>query len=705
MNNFNFWLDSVDNHIHDTVIKWGFDAAGINGTAQTIANVYAAPTSVTWVAVGNEPATANVGKLKAGEYVPIWVWWHVDANAVSRTDDPATFNFSLFIPGGGTPDPGSGGGGTITVDTFGIRKIYATASGGRTYNSNWHLPGTTTHSWDGTSGQDFGNLDPQDSMADLVCPATNRATVDAEQDILIATTNADKNSWRYYIKDSADDETSSTWKWSESVEVTVYYKAISDYSGGSIHVHARVMGPTEHWLALNTCSGAGHEYSYEIKKNLVNQFRKEEFHVEPDSGYCDNIEFTDRTAPYNKWVGMKLVTQKKGSNMRVQAWKDLTDGLNGGTWIKAGEILDDGTNWKLPTQMDIDNYTGLAAGSGNCAKIPVMDQPLSMDCSAVGLRVDNTLIHFKKFSVREIDPDDEGTGGTGGGGTGGGGGNPPPTTSDWTMAIAGDWGCGSTTNKVRDLCKQYDFTLGVGDNAYAAASCWTSTFAPLKPNFNSAYGNHEYSESGGIAPYKTFFAHSKTYFSFDFQNVHILVLDSNASHVNGDPGSAQHDFATSDLTAADANPAIDWIFVTWHHPMFGASSDHSYNDGNMVQNYMSLLQSHKTAFVFCGHNHNWQCSKQVSYNAGSPTNPTVFNGTPPFVNTTSGLIHVITGTGGHDSGGSLYSLGSQPSFQLYQNRTNNGIFEIVASNSAKTLTCSFVNINGDKFNTFVYTTT
>ena len=134
------------------------------------------------------------------------------------------------------------------------------------------------------------------------------------------------------------------------------------------------------------------------------------------------------------------------------------------------------------------------------------------------------------------------------------------------MAVAGDWGCGSTTNNVINLCKGYDFTLGVGDNAYASASCWTSAFSTLKPNFNSAYGNHEYSESGGIAPYKTFFGHSLTYFSFNFQNVHILVLDSN---INMDAGSAQHNFATADLNAVDGNSAIDWIFVSMHHPWFG----------------------------------------------------------------------------------------------------------------------------------------
>ena len=269
------------------------------------------------------------------------------------------------------------------------------------------------------------------------------------------------------------------------------------------------------------------------------------------------------------------------------------------------------------------------------------------------------------------------------------------------MAVAGDWGCGSTTNNVINLCKGYDFTLGVGDNAYASASCWTSAFATLKPNFNSAYGNHEYSESGGIAPYKTFFGHSLTYFSFNFQNVHILVLDSN---INMDAGSAQHNFATADLNAVDGNSAIDWIFVSMHHPWFGSASSHSYNNGAKFKHSIRLFQTHKVAFVFTGHNHNWQLSKQVSYNAGSPTNPTVFDATSPFVKTASGLIHVVTGTGGHDSGSSLYSLGSLPSFGLYQNRTNNGIFEVVASNNGKTLTCAFVNTNNDRFNEIVTTT-
>lgn len=697
------------------VFEKTFGTPVVGKVAQTISIVSQAPTNVQWYSAGSEPSGSNVGRLKAGEYIPVWVWWHVDANAVARIDDTAIFNFSFLLPSGSTPDPGTGGGGGSgggNLDTFGIRQIYATITGGRVYNSNWHT--ATAHQWDATGGQvPAANLDPQDSMADLISPTTCRAIVDPSSKTLTADTNSNKNSWRYYIKDPACTAASSPWKWSESVEITVYYKAGVSYSGGSIHVHCRLMGPGEHWNAItddnvNACAAAGHEYSYEIKENGVNEFRKEEFHksVAEGEGYAENIIFPDTNAPHDTWIGMKLVTKKKSStSMHIEAWKDLTDGASGGTWIKAGEIDDDGTNWKITDSAGISSYGSLPAGSGNCTRISPIDAALTMTGSATGIRCDNTRVQFKKYSVREIDPDDEGSPGgppppdPGGGG---GGGNPPPAPTDWKMAFVGDEGCGSITNAVRDLCKTYDYTVSVGDHAYASASCWTSTFSSLKPKFNAAYGNHEYSESGGVGPYKTFFGHNLTYFSFNFQNVHIVIIDSN---INMDPGSAQHTFVSNDLHAAMNNSAIDWIFAVLHHPMFGASSSHSYNDGNSIQAFHQLFNDHEVAFVMTGHNHNWQATKQVAYNAASPTNPTVFDATPPFVKGPGGLVHIVTGTGGHDSGGGLYSLGSQPSFQLYQNRTNNGIFEVVASNNGKTLTCSFVNTNGDKFNTFVYTTT
>jgi hypothetical protein len=130
------------------------------------------------------------------------------------------------------------------------------------------------------------------------------------------------------------------------------------------------------------------------------------------------------------------------------------------------------------------------------------------------------------------------------------------------------------------------------------------------------------------------------------------------------------------------------------------SSDHAYDEANAVEAFHQLFITNKVNIVCTGHNHNWQRTHQVSYNSSNPTSPTVVDNTSPYSRTAAGLIHVITGTGGHDSGGSLYSLGSQPSFQGYQNRTHNGVWEILASDNAQTFTCQFREINGDIFDTF-----
>jgi len=360
-----------------------------------------------------------------------------------------------------------------------------------------------------------------------------------------------------------------------------------------------------------------------------------------------------------------------------------------------------GVSWNsLEPEPAATNIGNLAAGSS----FP-MWLWLHVNANAVA-RLDDGGVFSFNFQIPQ---GGTGTGGSGGGtgGTGGGtGGNPPPANTDFKVAVAGDWGCENATDDVLALINSqaYDFVVGVGDNAYASASCWTSKFKALKDSgkFDSGYGNHEYEESGGIAPYKTFFGHNLTYFTHKFQNILFLFIDSN---INMDPGSAQHNFILNALQQAANDNTITWKVGIIHHPWFGSSSQHTYNSGSSVQAFHQLFIDNKVSIVCTGHNHNFQRTFQVSYNAGSPTNPTVVDNTSPYAKTTAVLIHVITGTGGHDSGSSLYSLGSQPSFQAYQNRTHNGVWEMVASNNAQTLTCQFRDINGDVFDTFTITAT
>ncbi len=295
-------------------------------------------------------------------------------------------------------------------------------------------------------------------------------------------------------------------------------------------------------------------------------------------------------------------------------------------------------------------------------------------------------------------------GGTGSGGSGGSGGstggNPPPTPTDYKIAIVGDEGCETMTNTVINLIKNqgYNYTISVGDHAYEAAGCWTTRFGVLKPNFNSAYGNHEYSETGGTTPYKTFFGHSKTYFSFKFQNIFFIVIDTNISLGSG---SAQNDFVKAELTTAASDPSITWKIAIMHHPLFGNGAQHPADEFHQVEAFHQLFTTNHVSFVCTGHNHNFQRSKQVSYNSSNPKLPNVVSGTSPYSRMANGLIAVVTGTGGHDSGSGLYSLPDADPWAAYLNRTHNGVWEIIASNSGQTLTCSFVGTDGTKYDTFV----
>ena len=294
-----------------------------------------------------------------------------------------------------------------------------------------------------------------------------------------------------------------------------------------------------------------------------------------------------------------------------------------------------------------------------------------------------------------------GTGGGGDPGGGGTGGNPVPTPTNYKICFCGDWGCENETDDVINLIKSqnYDYVFGLGDNAYESASCWTSRFKFLRDagKFNSCYGNHEYSESGGIGPYKTFFSHDKTYFSSRFQNIFLVWVDN---YIDQDPGSTQHNFVKSAFESVDNDTTIKWRIFINHQQWWAESKSSSSNEFNQVGNFADLCTQHKVNFIMAGHRHNWQRTYQLKRNPASQGNPTIVGNTSPYT-ASVGYIHVISGTGGHDHPGTFYSLGSQPAFNAYQNSTHNGVWEVIASNNGLTWTCQFREIGGDTFDTFV----
>jgi hypothetical protein len=224
----------------------------------------------------------------------------------------------------------------------------------------------------------------------------------------------------------------------------------------------------------------------------------------------------------------------------------------------------------------------------------------------------------------------------------------------YSFAVLGDSGTGSAAQlAVRDQLQAAapDFVLHTGDMIYndgAAADFDPKFFVPYAPLlrrvvFWPTLGNHDVRTASG-APWRAAFytpannaAGSEGYYSFDFGNAHLVVLDSNAST---SPGSAQHTFLDRDLEASTAV----WKFVALHHPVYSSGSHGS--TLSLRANLVPVFDRHRVDVVFMGHDHNYE--RTVPLRADAP------------VAAGAGTVYVVTGGGGQ----SLRSVGTS-SFTAY----------------------------------------
>jgi len=72
------WIETNTTSVDDT-IRIGLDAAGLNGTAQIIANEDAVPTSVTFSTAANKAAGLSFGNVPTVQHYPFWIERVVDA--------------------------------------------------------------------------------------------------------------------------------------------------------------------------------------------------------------------------------------------------------------------------------------------------------------------------------------------------------------------------------------------------------------------------------------------------------------------------------------------------------------------------------------------------------------------------------------------------------------------------------------------------
>ncbi len=143
-------------------------------------------------------------------------------------------------------------------------------------------------------------------------------------------------------------------------------------------------------------------------------------------------------------------------------------------------------------------------------------------------------------------------------------------------------------------------TLGNHDEANANSS---NQSGPYYDNFTLPTA----AEAGGIA------SGTEAYYSFDYANVHFVVL--NSCDVPRTTGSPMLTWLQADL----ASTAQDWIIAYWHHPAYSKGSHDSDVETELVemrQYVVPVLEDYGVDLVFSGHSHSYERSYLIDGHYG-----------------------------------------------------------------------------------------
>lgn len=86
--------------------------------------------------------------------------------------------------------------------------------------------------------------------------------------------------------------------------------------------------------------------------------------------------------------------------------------------------------------------------------------------------------------------------------------------------------------------------------------------------------------------------------------------------------SRQKQFVSDDLYLASQNKSINWIVVYLYRPIYSSPSYHESRDF-MADSYHPLFDMYGVDLVLQAHNHNYQRSYPIRYNATNSSTPIV----------------------------------------------------------------------------------
>jgi hypothetical protein len=213
-----------------------------------------------------------------------------------------------------------------------------------------------------------------------------------------------------------------------------------------------------------------------------------------------------------------------------------------------------------------------------------------------------------------------------------------------TFAALGDFGGGSTgesQNAANIAAAGTQFIQTVGDNVYPSAGLPDPNFSTTYSDFDQrlfkpmavalktqaffpANGNKEYYGDGQFWDAFPMPGTNHSWYSYDWGNAHMLVLDSEQPFA---PGTDQYSFAQADLAA---HQGATWRVVAVQRPAYSSTSANS--SSKPVQQYLvPLFQAQHVQLVLSGNSHNYERTHPLT------------DGVPAA----GGITYVVTGAGGN----------------------------------------------------------
>lgn len=242
-------------------------------------------------------------------------------------------------------------------------------------------------------------------------------------------------------------------------------------------------------------------------------------------------------------------------------------------------------------------------------------------------------------------------------------------------------------NNYGTLFKQSPLWPTIGNHDAVSADSATQT-GPYYDQFTMPKN----AEAGGVA------SGTEAYYSFNYGNIHFIVLDS--QETSRATTGAMMTWLKADLQADNS----DWVVAYWHHPPYTKGSHDSDTETahiEMRQNFLPVLEAHGVDLVLGGHSHSYERSYLLDGHYGlSSTFTNAYkksagdgrtDGTGAYAKSTGsvphdGAVYSVVGSSGQISGGTL----NHPAMYVSLNEAGSMVLDI----DGQTLNAQFINSSG-----------